>query len=298
MRTELDVHKYIRDLEAQLRLTLFGDGGAASPDAAVLLVRGALARSDKPEATALAEATHQLAAARPGDRDLAAAAAHADGLAERNAARLDLAAASYSGLQARAAAAEDAGLAWAEQGRGPDAELRLRQAYALYEQLGSAEDMARVRSRLRKEGIRLCHWNHADRPAFGWDSLTDTERRIVELVARGLSNREVAAQMFLSVHTIAFHLRHVFWKLDVSSRVQLARVAAERASGPVAGAVLIAGRELRRGGYARASPAGRRRLRCPAAATCRALRLVERRRSEPPRPIRCTEFAIMPPGRG
>jgi DNA-binding NarL/FixJ family response regulator len=52
----------------------------------------------------------------------------------------------------------------------------------------------------------------------------------VELVAQGLSNRQVASQVFLSVHTVAFHLRHVFWKLDVSSRVQLARLAAEHAS--------------------------------------------------------------------
>jgi DNA-binding NarL/FixJ family response regulator len=51
---------------------------------------------------------------------------------------------------------------------------------------------------------------------------------VVELVTDGLSNREVASQMFLSLHTVAFHLRHVFWKLGVSSRVQLARLAAER----------------------------------------------------------------------
>ena len=34
--------------------------------------------------------------------------------------------------------------------------------------------------------------------------------------------------MFLSTHTIAFHLRHIFWKLGVTSRVQLARIAAEQ----------------------------------------------------------------------
>ena len=45
-------------------------------------------------------------------------------------------------------------------------------------------------------------------------------------MAEGLSNRQVADQMFLSTHTVAFHLRHIFWKLDVSSRVQVARAAA------------------------------------------------------------------------
>jgi DNA-binding CsgD family transcriptional regulator len=38
----------------------------------------------------------------------------------------------------------------------------------------------------------------------------------------------VASRVFLSTHTVAFHLRHVFWKLGVTSRVQLARMAAEQ----------------------------------------------------------------------
>jgi DNA-binding CsgD family transcriptional regulator len=74
------------------------------------------------------------------------------------------------------------------------------------------------------------HRRRPDRPAFGWGSLTDTEERIVDLVAQGLSNRKVADQMFLSAHTIAFHLRHVYWKLDITSRVQLAALVAERAA--------------------------------------------------------------------
>jgi DNA-binding CsgD family transcriptional regulator len=78
--------------------------------------------------------------------------------------------------------------------------------------------------------VRLHHWKRADRPAFGWASLTDTEHRIADLVARGLSNREVAGQMFLSTHTVAFHLRHIYWKLDVTSRVQLARLAAGKSA--------------------------------------------------------------------
>jgi len=51
----------------------------------------------------------------------------------------------------------------------------------------------------------------------------------VHLVARGLTNRQIASQMYLSIHTIAFHLRRVYCKLDISSRVQLATMAAERA---------------------------------------------------------------------
>jgi DNA-binding NarL/FixJ family response regulator len=50
-------------------------------------------------------------------------------------------------------------------------------------------------------------------------------------VAEGLSNRQAANRVFLSTHTVAFHLRHIFWKLGITSRVQLARIAAEQETG-------------------------------------------------------------------
>jgi DNA-binding CsgD family transcriptional regulator len=229
MYTEIDVHAYVQDLEKHLRLTLFG-GGMADPEGAVLLVRGALADGDRLRAAGLAEETRRLAMVTPGNQDVAAAADHARGLVEQDPATLERAAASYSPALARASALEDAGNAWAEQGNQGNAVARLGQAHALYEQLGAADDMARVRSRLRAAGTRLCHWSRADRPASGWDSLTDTERHIAGLVAQGLTNRQVASRMFLSSHTVAFHLRRVFWKLGVSSRVQLASMAAEQAA--------------------------------------------------------------------
>jgi transcriptional regulator of acetoin/glycerol metabolism/DNA-binding CsgD family transcriptional regulator len=60
--------------------------------------------------------------------------------------------------------------------------------------------------------------------AFGWESLTDTERSVVDLVARGLTNREAAERLFLSHHTVGFHLRSIYRKLGVSSRVALTRL--------------------------------------------------------------------------
>ncbi len=66
------------------------------------------------------------------------------------------------------------------------------------------------------------------RPALGWESLTDTEARVAELVAQGLTNRQVARDAFMSRHTVDTHLRHIFRKLAVVSRVQLARVVTER----------------------------------------------------------------------
>jgi DNA-binding CsgD family transcriptional regulator len=66
------------------------------------------------------------------------------------------------------------------------------------------------------------------RPGFGWSSLTDTESTVAALVADGLTNREIATRMFLSPHTIDFHLRQVFRKLDIRSRVELTRMVLER----------------------------------------------------------------------
>jgi DNA-binding CsgD family transcriptional regulator len=233
MRTETSAQTYVHELEEHLQHTLFG-GAASDPEGAVLLIRGALANGDQTRAELLALETARLAAGHRQDTDMAVAAVHAAGLVGRDPAALEGAAAGYSSLLARAWATEDSGLAWAERGSKARAAARLREAHALYERIGSADGMARVRSRLREDGIRLRHWTPADRPAFGWDSLTDTEQRVVELVADGLSNREVASRMFLSLHTVAFHLRHVFWKLGVSSRVQLTRLAAERAPKPQA----------------------------------------------------------------
>jgi DNA-binding CsgD family transcriptional regulator len=71
----------------------------------------------------------------------------------------------------------------------------------------------------------------AGRPTFGWDSLTGTEESITELVAQGLTNRQTAERLFLSRHTVDSHLRSIFRKLDVSSRVGLARLAAEHDTG-------------------------------------------------------------------
>ncbi|HMH38447.1 MAG TPA: hypothetical protein VK584_16075, partial [Streptosporangiaceae bacterium] len=163
MNSEVDVHAYVQDLEKHLQLTLFG-GRIADPEGAVLLVRGALAQGDSERAANLADATRRLAATTPGHPDMAAAADHARGLVEQDAALLERVAVRYSATGARATALEDAGRSWVGQGNQRSAEDLLRQAYALYEELGSAEGAARVRAWLRTVGTRLCHWTHADRP--------------------------------------------------------------------------------------------------------------------------------------
>ena len=66
------------------------------------------------------------------------------------------------------------------------------------------------------------------RAAFGWDSLTEAELRVVGLTAEGLTNPEIAARLFVSRRTVATHLEHVFCKLGLASRVRLAAEVARR----------------------------------------------------------------------
>ena len=57
----------------------------------------------------------------------------------------------------------------------------------------------------------------------GWDSLTPTEVKITEMVAQGLSNPQIAAKLFLSRRTVGTHVSHILSKLDVHSRIDIAR---------------------------------------------------------------------------
>ncbi|HUP69051.1 MAG TPA: tetratricopeptide repeat protein [Acidimicrobiales bacterium] len=60
------------------------------------------------------------------------------------------------------------------------------------------------------------------RPSKGWSSLTDTQRRVAELVAEGHTDAQIAEHLFISPRTVGAHVRNIFSKLDVSSRSQVA----------------------------------------------------------------------------
>ena len=66
------------------------------------------------------------------------------------------------------------------------------------------------------------------RPTHGWDSLTPAEERVIELVAEGLSNRDIAGKLFVSTATVKTHLVHVYRKLELRSRAELAAQASLR----------------------------------------------------------------------
>jgi len=69
-----------------------------------------------------------------------------------------------------------------------------------------------------------------NRPTTSLD-LTDSQRLIAEHVAHGLTNRQTAAALSVSPHTVDYHLRHIFRKLHIHSRVELARLVAEGSVG-------------------------------------------------------------------
>jgi DNA-binding CsgD family transcriptional regulator len=101
--------------------------------------------------------------------------------------------------------------------RRVEAREHLRAALDGFEGLGARLWAERARIELRASGQVARRRDPSTR-----DELTAQELQIVHLVVQGLSNREVAAQLFLSSRTIDFHLRNVFRKLDISSRTQLA----------------------------------------------------------------------------
>jgi DNA-binding CsgD family transcriptional regulator len=66
------------------------------------------------------------------------------------------------------------------------------------------------------------------RPTSGWASLTPAEHEVVRLVSEGLANKDIATRLFVSPGTVQTHLTHVYTKLGLTLRVQLAHEAARR----------------------------------------------------------------------
>jgi DNA-binding NarL/FixJ family response regulator len=132
----------------------------------------------------------------------------------------------------RAMAAEDAAAALGRTGDLDRARPWFEAALRTYESLDAGWDIARATARMRTLGLRRGQREHRHRPSVGWDALTRGERAVVELVAQGMSNPEVAEQLFLSRHTVKRHLANAMVKLGESSRRALRGAVPSTAAPP------------------------------------------------------------------
>ncbi|HWT93507.1 MAG TPA: LuxR C-terminal-related transcriptional regulator, partial [Solirubrobacteraceae bacterium] len=113
-------------------------------------------------------------------------------------------------------------------GRADAARELLQSALATFERLGAKPWEARAREELRLAGARQAVAADGGRSAS--EALTAQEWRVAQLVAQGLTNREVAGSLFLSPKTIEHHLSAIYRKLGVRSRTQLARLFGDEAA--------------------------------------------------------------------
>ena len=97
------------------------------------------------------------------------------------------------------------------------ARATLERALAIFEELGAELWSARARAELKRIGGR------APSP----DAVTPTEQRVAELVAEGKSNKQVASELVVSVHTVEAALTSIYRKLDVHSRTEMAHKLAQ-----------------------------------------------------------------------
>nr|ABW96538.1 putative regulatory protein [Streptomyces spiroverticillatus] len=198
---------------------------ASQPAAAAWLVRLARSMGDERLAFKCVVRAESFILKSWGFRSPYAAALHAKGLFEKNPDKLRAACELYPDGWASASAAEDLAQTWSSLRLGRDrAAEQLKRAAAGYERAGAARDLARVASKLRELGVRSGRVRRPMRcDGHRTGSLTDTEFAVADLVSQGLTNVQVGRQLYISAHTVAFHLKKIFRKMEVSSRVELAR---------------------------------------------------------------------------
>jgi DNA-binding CsgD family transcriptional regulator len=219
-----DVHDAMRWLGS---ITLLGPPlGPHVLDRVILGARIATAAGDAGLRASVLRAVEVLERDGPAIPLFAAVAGHARGILERDAAAL-VAAADLLESSSRpllyAAAAEDAGAELARLDRVDEAIDQLNAAFDTYMRHEAAADARRVGRRLRRLGVERRIVSHP-RAKTGWDSLTDSELKVVNLIAEGVTNRVVAAQLHLSLHTVKNHVHNAFAKLGINSRAQLAQL--------------------------------------------------------------------------
>lgn len=201
----------------------------AGPDLARLIVT----TGDTDRARWLGEAIEDLPA--PPPPPMAAALASVAAVLDDDPGAALAAAADLLACDRRAEAART--MAWAAgrlATRDPDAARdAARQASALFDAMGAVAPAGALRAQLRDAGVRFRTPTTAT-ATIGWESLTPTERRVVALVADGLTNGAIAERLTVSRRTVESHLVRVYRKVGVGSRVELARLADAGAAEPAA----------------------------------------------------------------
>jgi DNA-binding CsgD family transcriptional regulator len=197
-------------------------------DQVILGARVASAAGDAGLRARVLQATDLLERERPAIALFTGVAGYARGILEGDAQAL-LAAAGVLHSSSRpllyAAAAEDAGGQLAHADRGDKALDQLNAAFDTYMEHEAVADARRVGRALRGLGVerRIV----SPRVKTGWDSLTDAELTVVNLIAQGVTNRDVAEQLHLSLHTVKTHVHNAFAKLGINSREQLTQLTRE-----------------------------------------------------------------------
>jgi DNA-binding CsgD family transcriptional regulator len=194
----------------------------------VHLARIAMAAGDRNLAAQTLAAARRRRELNPGVTTIAAVEAQVSGLVDDRLEDLARSVALFEESPRRLAlgsALEDYGRCLARTDRDGGVAI-LGRALELYVALGADWDARRVRGRLAAFGVRRRVVAARGRES-GLASLTPAEADIASLVLDGITNREIAARLFLSPHTVNSHLRHIFAKLDITSRTELARLVAE-----------------------------------------------------------------------
>jgi DNA-binding CsgD family transcriptional regulator len=117
-----------------------------------------------------------------------------------------------------ASSLEDLGAVLAREGDSDQGTASLDRALVINAEVGASWDAARARSRLRKLGVRRGITSVAQ-PSTGLGSLTTTERAVAQLAIDGRTDKEIVEKLFISPNTMHTHLRHLYEKLGVNSRL-------------------------------------------------------------------------------
>jgi DNA-binding CsgD family transcriptional regulator len=204
-------------------------------DLVILGARVASAAGDAGLRARVLRATELLERERPAIPLYTGVASYARGILERDAQAL-VAAAELLQSSSRpllyAAAAEDAGAELARTDHPDAAVHQLNAAFDTYMAHEAVADARRVGRALRGLGVERRIVSQP-RAKTGWDSLTASELKVVNLIAQGATNRSVAQRLHVSPHTVKAHLHNAFAKLGINSRVelnQLVRAAAHHAN--------------------------------------------------------------------